>query len=268
MSTLNLDDFRFEAGDNIQGFRAKFSGAGINQEAAQRQQNSGFSQASTPIQLGFVELDVYYSNYPEVKTQEVLELSYNPKARSGRWFEFVQSLKACYAGDTSFRELTGKYMNLRLEYVMGRANRNGNWVDEEQTVWKVRAVGSSLTEVTLADDASWGGSESTKQGNQTANNSLFGNTPVNQTITPTVNNPVPAAAVAAAPAITRDDLILELANGSDVSEFQSAVFRDERARDLGLTDEVMSDPTGVGVLSPFIQDGRLTQDEGGKYRKN
>ena len=260
--STNLDDFRFESGQNVQGFLGLFTGYEENKERAASATASGRS-SGFPVDFGFAKPEIYRANYPIAINQYVISQYVNQEAQSGAWFEFADSIKQVYRGDTRFAALKGKWFNCRYMLVMSRSNVAGEWVDRPMGRWKVLAVADTLDGARLPDDDTWQGTDST---GPNASGGLFDQAVIAKATESAPAISVPATTTPATATTSRDELILELANGSNEANFQKLCFQDSRATDIGLDDEVMN-TSGVGVLAPFVESGQLAKDETGVYRR-
>ena len=265
---VNLDNFRFASGQNVQGFLGKLVGYRQNTERAQQQAQSGRQGSGMPITFGFAEVEIYKSNFPVALGQYTLDFFVNQEAQSGAWYEFSDTMRKVFpTQDNKFSDMLDKFFNCRYEMTLGRRMVAGEWTDIPIGVWHVKAIADALDGARLPDDQAWDGTDSTMA---QADGGLFSMAAQKATGQSTAETQPAISGVPAAPAnpaIARNALILELADNQDAPGFQRAAFTDERSQNMGLDSEVM-DTTGVGVLAPFVESGELVTGDDGKYHKN
>ena len=268
-----LDDLFLDNQDNIQGLIGYLSGYGENEDRQKQLQAQGRASSTIAADLYLLDVEIYKSNYPTGITQHLMQFYINTQRRvtSGPWYEFIQSLDKLGFTQVRLSTLKNKYMNVRLEMRPARAQVDGQWADTEQPYWVVKAIGDTKDEVRLPDDTTWGGTLTTATKTESPLGGLSaqaGAAPAVATA-PAVAAPTPATAAppVQAVAVNGDDLILTLANGRNLVEFQQAVFSSPEASTSGLSDRVLNEGGGVGVLAPYVADGRLVKDETDRYRK-
>ena len=288
-----LDDLFLDNQQNVQGVIGYLAKYEQNEERQKQLQQQGRANEVIAADLFLLDVEIYKSNYPTGVAQHLLQFYVNTQreSTSGAYFEFTTSLKNALRNAAPMQAVNprtnetitipsdgavqlwmfrNKYMNLRWVLKPSRAQVDGTWQDVERGTWVVMAVGDSKDAVRLPDDASWGGTSTTSTKTE---NPLLGGGLAGQAEAPVPNVPAqgeqaPASVPASAtPVMTQEELVLSLADGKSLVEFQLAVFSSAEAAENGLSDRVMSGEGGVGVLAPFVADGRLVADDTGKYRR-
>ena len=274
MGTPLEDDFLFASGQNIKGVIAKLTSAVDNIQAATTMAARGQAGQGRPITLGFTDLNVYSSGFPDVATQLSVNLTVNPSAQSGRWFEFSDSLTKAMGRTVRLPEVMNKYLNLRYEKVLGRSQVNGEWIDTNTEVWQVAAVADTPDGAARPDDATWTqddpmarlvGNAAGQQALAQAQAGMPSGAPTQAGVDAATGASSGPANPPAEPEIPRDELIIQLADGKLDAEFQQAAFQNPQAGATGLSDDVLNQ--GSGILSPFLASGQLVLGDDGRYRR-